>query len=609
MLTSIQEDGESENKGEYTFLSVPASPYSPHESEVSSPGRMGRKVLSQPALNTLVSQADRAEKKSSSLMRRVKSEPTLGLSRLEFELYKETPFLALPGIGVRVNSFYQTLEERSQAALTEGGESIEGPLTTAFEDRTTSYLLWCVFQGLLQALNYGFNISILNVPKEHITGDLGLNDTQFSSLNSSFCLAGVFGAFFAGWFSERFGRKAFLLFNDLLWTAAGLLFYKTESYLYCLIGRCIIGFAGGGATCVVPTYLGEISPTRVRGTIGSLNQLCICFGILVSEALAKKGWLLDDWKLLLALTAVPAVFQLLTFWSFPETPPYLISKDQIEEGTMVLKKLRQHDDVDWEVSAISRSMQGTKRSMTADKQQHLLVFDDPVENDSTISRLRKNTGLRMGFLIACLLMVSQQFSGINSIFFYSATIFKNAHVPAWSGSVIVGGANFLSVFIAIPLVDSLGRRFCLQTSCAIMSMAAIGVSVCLYFGHKESDVEYWQYLTIAFLMVYVIGFEVGLGPIPWLIVAEMIPTKDLSFIMGVASGVNGISNFCIAQFFVTLDKLLHHYLVYGPFFVVLVITFIYVTAIVPETRGLRVEQVQKILSGKVENEADEHDFS
>jgi len=564
----------------------------------SSPGRMGRKILSQPALseyarNSLLS----AENGNTAVMVRSRSAPEL--KKLELELFTETPFLAFPGIGSRVNSFYQNLEHHSQAMLSRKSSHTtdhDAKLTVAFEDGATKALLWCVFQGLIQALNYGYNISILNVPKDRIESDLNINDTKLSSLNSCFCIGSIAGAFFGGWFSDRFGRKNFLLFNDLLWMAAGGVLFRADSYLLMVIGRSIAGFAGGGATVVVPSYLGEISPTRVRGTIGSLNQLCICFGIVVCEFIAKKGWLYENWNLLLACAAIPAAFQLLTFWSFPETPPYLISKDRVDEGAEVLKRLREREDVQWEVDLIKQSMSGAKVSVSHnDANQALLVFDQvKPTRDSLCTRLRTNVGLRKGFMISCVLMVSQQLSGINSVFFYSSSVFNKADVDPWLGSVLVAVANFLAVFLAIPLVDSLGRRFCLQLSCVIMSIASILAVVCLYFGQHESSML-WQYLTIVALVLFAVGFEIGLGPIPWLIVAEMIPTKDLSAIMGFASAVNGTSNFCVAQFFTTVQHLLD-FAVYVPFLIVLILTFFFVTAVVPETRGLRVEEVQRILS-------------
>lgn len=555
----------------------------------SSPGRMGRKILSQPAISEYARNSLLAENENTAVMVRSRSAPEL--KKLELELFAETPFLALPGIGSRVNSFYQNLEHHSQALLSRKSSN-----TTDHDARVTRALLWCVFQGLIQALNYGYNISILNVPKDRIESDLNINDTQLSSLNSCFCIGSIAGAFFGGWFSDRFGRKNFLLFNDVLWMAAGGVLFRADSYLLMVIGRTIAGFAGGGATVVVPSYLGEISPTRVRGTIGSLNQLCICFGIVVCEFIAKKGWLYENWNLLLACAAIPAAFQLLTFWSFPETPPYLISKGRIDEGREVLKRLREHDEVEWEVNLINQSMQGAKVSVSNnDANQALLVFDEvKPTRDSLCTRLRTNIGLRKGFMISCLLMVSQQLSGINSVFFYSSSVFSKADVDPWLGSVLVAVANFLAVFLAIPLIDSLGRRFCLQLSCVVMSIASILAVVCLYFGQHESSML-WQYLTIVSLVLFAVGFEIGLGPIPWLIVAEMIPTKDLSAIMGFASAVNGTANFCVAQFFTSVQKLLD-YAVYVPFLIVLILTFFFVTAAVPETRGLRVEEVQRILS-------------
>lgn len=563
--------------------------------EVNGKSTLGRKVVSTPTFS------DYEKKKQDTKMRRVMSLPNI--TSTEMELFMTTKLVAFPSISNRVNSFYRELEQQNLPS--------QPKVTFAFEDTYNCSLMFAVSQAIMSgSFLYGWNTSCLNVPHDIIKSDLGdISESEYSWLTSIFCLGAIIGSFFGGWFSERFGRKPYLLFNDVVWIIGGLLvFFVHDSFYILLTCRFLFGLAGGGACVVVPTYLGEISPTRVRGSIGVLNQFCICLGILVSEFIAKKGWLYSRWYIISAIPAVPAAMQLVTFWSFPESPAWLIKYGRMQEATMSLQWLRQHQEVDWEVQLLSRSIKGEDSSSGKfdhlnDPAEPLLVFNNSEQpekkEDGLFAKMRNDVALKKGFIISCMMMIAQQLSGINSVFFYSGSVFKKAGVDVWLGTVLTGLANFLAVFAAIPLVDRLGRKLCFEISCSIMGVASVMATVGLYMGKESSD-EFWQYFIIAALILFVTGFELGLGPIPWLIVAEVIPTSELSAIMGIASAINGIANFCVAQFFPVLQSSLD-YLVYLPFLVVQIGSLIFVITYVVETKGKRVEEVQLELRGKKNN--------
>eukprot|EP00494_Astrolonche_serrata_P026114 UN26375 len=183
---------------------------------------------------------------SPSMGRRVKSMPDF--SKIDREaMIIETPLLAYQGIGERVTSFYKNLKHQSQAMLDQGQEPPEvvTKALESFEDGWNCALAWVVMQGVLPAFMFGYCTSVANIPQDDIQEDLNMSDDLFSTSNSLFCVGCVVGSFFAGWFSEKFGRKIFILFNDLLFIGGGAVFYFCDDKSMFIIGRFIVGIAGG----------------------------------------------------------------------------------------------------------------------------------------------------------------------------------------------------------------------------------------------------------------------------------------------------------------------------------------------------------------------------
>jgi len=546
----------------------------------------------------------------------------------------------------QMNNNVDVMAYRHERAAT---EAIKHDIEAVMKQGYTRNLVIAVLQALLGAFLYGWNIGVLNVPQNVVQNEVtGMADTEWGLLNSMFCAGGMIGALIAGSLQDKMGRKKALLLIDAVFiiSAAETFLYAENDlsvdtsnhsgYFLFWMGRFIVGLACGASTAVIPTYLGEIAPPLIRGAIGTSNQLTVCFGIVVSNAVGYSKIIggINTWPLLFLPNAIPIV-QLLTAFTFPESPKWLVQQGRDHEARTALQRLRMTKDVRMDMNLMKGGMAKNSSFVNDQRQNHdgskgqpLLDDDGLIHNHNNgvnghravnvpngsvsvnsksmeTEMVRKTKfgvpvkefkSVKWAMIIAVVLMWMQQLSGINAIMYYSSTILADAGITSdtgkWLGTTGIDLANFLGVFIPVVFIDRAGRRMLLLISAVIMIIASVGVSVAIIMNDAKSNVL-WQYSSIGFLIVFVVGFEVGLGPIPWLMMAELAPMKYRGPIVSVATLMNWTSNLLIAQF---------SGLVMGSdvkLFGFAVCTFcgiLFTLRFIPETNGKTADQIQRALN-------------
>lgn len=490
----------------------------------------------------------------------------------------------------------------------------------------TFNLIIAIMQGIVGAFLYGFNTALLNVPSNVIKDACHLNDTMYNSLQSFFCAGGMCGALLAGTIADRIGRKKSLLLADAIFLFAAILNYLYASGMFGDIthhstfpffagARVFVGLAGGLSTAIVPTYLGEISPPLIRGAIGTYNQLMICIGLVVATAIGYDKILgsTANWRYLFLANAIPTTLQVLTLWSFPESPKWLLQKNRESDARKVLKHLRQTENVNIDITLMKNTM-GTindssdlpvdivvRNAHSSNSGTNLLldgyaVDEQPTKSGNGIFALwakmeeeQKNIVI-YAVIIAVTLQIMQQLSGINAVFYYSSDTLKhaglNSNFELWAGSLLIAVANVLSVFPAVIFMDKLGRKKLLYISSFGMIAAALLFSISLYF---HSTV--WHYCSIGFLILYVVFFEFGLGPIPWLMMVEIAPIAFRGSIVSLATFTNWMCNLLIAQFANNVVKIAYYF----PFAVVAFLGVLFTWKFIPETKEKSEKEIQREL--------------
>merc|ERR1711881_196430 len=382
-----------------------------------------------------------------------------------------------------------------------------------------------------------------------------------------------------GFVSSRLGRKGGLLLNNVLVAVAAVLmgFAQTANSFHMLIaGRLAIGINSGLNAGLAPMYLSEISPIALRGALGTVYQLIITLSILISQILGMNNVLgtEDGWPWLLAITAIPAIFQLATLPFCPESPKYLLldKNDEMraEEALSWLRgTIEVHDEMD---------------EMKQEQESMKLV------PKVTLKEMLTNGSLRKPLIIAMMMMLAQQLSGINCAIFYSTKIFKLAGLGAQesqSATLGMGSMNVLMTIVSLILIEKAGRKTLMLIGLVAMFLMTTLLLASLL---TYTTVAAMSYVAIVAVILFVVGFATGPGSIPWFFVTELFAQSGRPTATSIAVSVNWSANFLVGLGFEPIQMLCGPY-VFLVFMVIQVFFIVYVFFAVPETKNRTIDEI------------------
>jgi SP family facilitated glucose transporter-like MFS transporter 3 len=380
-------------------------------------------------------------------------------------------------------------------------------------------------------------------------------------------VGGPFGAAVGGKMADQRGRRGAMLIDIWIFLLGGLIQTIAQDMLTIVLARLIIGFASGYSSVLIPVYLGEMSPPTLRGTLGTLTQFCLVIGILIADMMAFPFATEEGWRVLFAVTLIIAVLQLLMSPFLLESPRWLLNRDPNSlRARYIIKRLRglrNEEEVEKEVGNF----------IIGESAQH----QDEGSQLAILKEMWSNRKRRILLVSSLVLQMGQQLSGINAVFYYSTTFFEGVISSPLVGTTVIGAVNVAATYVALLLMDSCGRKSLILWSSGGMFVSCIVVVLSLlgYFNNI---------LALVAVNVYVIFFEIGLGPIPWLIVAEMFEGKYVAIAMSLCSQLNWLCNFIIGMVFPYMNLYLGPYSFF-PFAVILAFVFFYAFLILPETQG------------------------
>jgi sugar porter (SP) family MFS transporter len=390
-----------------------------------------------------------------------------------------------------------------------------------------------------------------------------------TELAVSIVLAGALsGAAVGGFLSDRFGRKRIQIGNATVFGVFAVLTGIANTATLFVIGRFMVGVAVGITSMVTPLYIAEISPPAIRGAMVQLNQLMISVGVAVAYAVA---WLLSkngNWRLMFISAVFPSAILLISLFFLPESPRWLAAKGHFEAARAILNRVYGPAETERAMTEFASIIQA----------HQVTIYDLFMRN------------LRRPLLAGTGLAIFQQVTGANTIIYYTPIVLLMAGVKSASNAIlttfVIGSMSAFFAVGAMPLLDRVGRR-------RLLLISASGMFACLaligyYFGAPKVA----PLLVVGAFLAYLAFFQVGLGPVFWLLISEIYPTRIRGQAMSVASVTVWAADWAVAFSFLTL---IDHLGARGSFWlyaVACVAAYIFILRYIPETKGRTLEEIE-----------------
>ncbi|RIA97289.1 sugar transporter [Glomus cerebriforme] len=502
----------------------------------------------------------------------------------------------------------------------------------------TLYLIVVSVAIVLGSFQFGYHIGELNtpksviscekLPKETISHDdnsllpcIPMEEGEFGLLTSIFNLGGLLGSLLSSRVADTKGRRWTLLCNNLFLFIGSTMMGFANSYSILVIGRVIAGIGCGVVSVIVPMYLAEISPAEYRGVFGVMNQLGIVIGILFSQIQGLYLSNIPGWRIILITASALSIIQTILLGFAVESPKYLASKvGGYQSAKKALQQLRGKTEVEDEIGGwlqiseeegleglinnqhdednISSQQQQSSSSQDnieeriSTTSEPTVVFHarNPNTDDFNIWKFISSPYYRPAFKVLLLVQFTQQFSGINAVIFYSTTILSRL-LPTSSDliTVYISIMNTIMTVVSAYLIDKAGRRTLLLYSISLMSLASAILAFSITYE--------LALLSSISIIGFVATFAIGLGPIPFLIIPEIVDTRAVATASSLGLSINWISNFLVAALFLEIRGIFGGRVFYI-FSVYLFTAYIIANRILPETKAKTVEEVWHGWTGK-----------
>lgn len=456
-------------------------------------------------------------------------------------------------------------------------ETFDSPTRMAAEDSQhgTAYVALLAGVAALGGLLFGYDTAVISGAIGYIQTHFALDSVMKGWAASSALLGCVMGAAVAGTLSDRFGRKKILLLTAVLFalSAIGSAFPRT---LWQLVTARIVGGVGVGmAAMLSPIYIAEVAPARIRGRLVSINQFAIIAGMLVvyfvnSQIAGSSGneWnVTTGWRWMFGSETLPAALFLFLLLLVPESPRWLAKQNRTEQALRILTRIGGSEHARQEIKEVQQTLNLEKESVGQ-------LFQP---------------AMRAPLILAVGLAVLQQITGINTVLYYAPEIFKSTGLQAAQAigdTVLVGVVNLLFTIVAILIVDRVGRRPLLLVGSAGMGLSLVLMAAAIML---QQEPGLWVLL---FMLCYVAAFAVAMGPVVWVVISEVLPNRTRGRAMSLATVCLWLACFAVSQTFPFLLEKLGG----GAFFIyaiMCVLAFIFVRAMVPETKGRSLEEIEK----------------
>jgi SP family arabinose:H+ symporter-like MFS transporter len=436
------------------------------------------------------------------------------------------------------------------------------------------YVILISVVAALGGLLFGFDTAVISGTINFIQPYFGLSEAGLGWTVSSLLFGCIIGVFLSGKAGDRYGRKRMLMLSAILFFVSAVSSALSETLTLFILARILGGLAVGIASILSPMYIAELSPAKYRGRLVSLNQLAIVIGILV--AFFSNYLLVDtgenNWRWMLLVMAAPAILLFFSLFLVPESPRWLVARNQGAEALRVLIKTSGEERAHLELKQIEQTLKNLKESSYRD----LL-----------------SQKIKPLLFIAIILSVFQQITGINTIMYYAPKIFATvgqSNGSALLQTIAIGGTNLIFTLVAMVLIDRFGRKRLMLIGSTGMTFSLTGLSV-LFFTGQTTGV-----MVLVFILAYIAFFAASLGPALWVVAAELFPNRLRSKGMSIAIVSLWLACAIVTITFPIMLEKLSGGITFLIFALICLLSLIFIWQYVPETKGKTLEELEKEFS-------------
>jgi len=483
----------------------------------------------------------------------------------------------------------------------QGYQSVKTDTTNDFENTfqvteeqsgSTLYVLFIASVAAIGGFLFGFDSGVINGTVTALGNAFNSSDVSTGFNVASVLLGCALGALAAGPLSDHYGRKAIMIITAIIFAisafGSGISVSSTEFIFYRLFG----GLGIGAASVLAPAYIAEVAPAAIRGRLATLQQLAIVLGLFVaflsnyiiaSEAGGAEEILMLDieaWRWMFWVELIPAILFFVGVLFIPESPRYLVAQGKIAQARRVFNKIYATDDGQ-QIEKVQASLHGDKKNSIKD------LF---IEGQKKIHPI---------IWVGITLSVFQQFVGINVVFYYGSELWRAAGFDESQSlliNVLTGTTNIVSTFIAIALVDKIGRK-------PLLLIGSIGMFISLgalsyIFGTAGLNevgklvlTENMGTLALIMANLFVVFFGLSWGPVVWVLLGEMFNNRIRGAALAIAASAQWLANFTITMTFPVLLGSIGLAGAYGLYTISAFISIFFVIKYIKETRGIQLEDM------------------
>lgn len=452
----------------------------------------------------------------------------------------------------------------------------ETKTTVSQSESNLPYLILLTSVAAFGGFLFGYDTAVIAGAIGYLQVKFNLSPLMVGWAASSAIWGCVLGAMSAGYLSDRFGRKIVLIGTAILFAIPAYGSAIANDLTFFIIMRLLGGIGVGAASMLCPMYISEIAPAHIRGRLVTFYQLAIVLGInivyIINLKISQAGdeaWNVEyGWRYMLGSEVIPAFLFFILLFFVPESPRWLIAKGKGAEALKIFEKINGK-------TAAQRIFKDVSQSFG---------------NESGSWKDLTHINLRIPLLIGIVLALFSQITGINAIIYYAPEIFKSIGFGAESAfiqTVIIGVVNMLFTLVAIWLIDISGRKSLLIWGISGMIICLFATGICFHFQFSNGP---WL---LIFILGYIASFALSLGPVPWVLMSEIFPTKIRGLAMSLATLVLWVGVVAITQLTPFFLEEFGGAVTFWLFMVNSIIILIFTIKYIPETKNKSLEEIEK----------------